>query len=360
MAAIHFTDRSAADRTRPQTRRLAQAAVSALPAPSIFNTQPWRWRISDEHATLHADRRRQLSVADPEGRMLTVSCGIALHHATTALAAGGAAYQVERLPDPEDPNLLARVSVTGDRQPTAEVLRLKAAMTRRHTDRRPFADRAPADGLLRALRGAAEAAGAHLHVLRPDQVVQLTVIARRAAAVELTDPRYRAELDTWVYRGDTPTDGIAVAADQQLTNVRPVPLRNLAIGGQSPDRGHDRRAGDGAEIGCDPTALEAGGPPQVADAFARYAVLFTEHDEPLDWLLAGEALSAVLLTATADGLGTSPMSDITEVPAARRMLRQLLADVGEPTLAIRIGVVAAAADDGRRTPRRDPADVITS
>src|SRR5262245_36766735 len=99
-------------------RALREAAEQALAAPSIFNTQPWRWQISDDTLRLWADRQRQLLVADPEGRLLTISCGVALHHARVALAAAGHQAVVRRLPDPADDDLLAEIRVEGRHKTT--------------------------------------------------------------------------------------------------------------------------------------------------------------------------------------------------------------------------------------------------
>ena len=76
---------------------LAAAARDALQAPSVFNTQPWRWRIDGDALELRADRDRQLTVADPDGRLLLLSCGAALHHVRVALAAAGWGVRVRRL-----------------------------------------------------------------------------------------------------------------------------------------------------------------------------------------------------------------------------------------------------------------------
>ena len=65
---------------------LDEAATAALRAPSIFNMQPWTWRIEAGTLELRADPDGQLVDTGPEGRMLVISCGIALHHAVTALA----------------------------------------------------------------------------------------------------------------------------------------------------------------------------------------------------------------------------------------------------------------------------------
>ena len=92
---------------RPTGETLSQAAVSAGYAPSILNTRPWRWRLEPGRLELFAERTRQLGVTDPELRLLTISCGAALRHARIALAAAGWSARVARLPDDDQPDLLA-------------------------------------------------------------------------------------------------------------------------------------------------------------------------------------------------------------------------------------------------------------
>jgi nitroreductase len=336
MGAIQFTDRGTSVRVRDETRTLTQAAVAALPAPSIFNSQPWRWRISDEGAQLRADRARQLRSVDPDGRMLTVSCGIALHHALTALAAKGAVVVVERLPDPGDPDLLARLRVTGARRPDAAALRLHAVMAVRRTDRRPFADLPVPREQLDRLRASAEAGGVHLHLLRADEVIDLTAVAGRAAATEIGDPAYRADLERWTHRDLSSGDGIGAVlrVGDGTPTARPVPLRDFTGTAEAPT-----------------------GRPSLADRAARYAVLFTDGDGPEDWLAAGEALSSVLLNAAEQGLAASPMSDLVEVPFARWRLRNLLSGIGHPVIVVRFGVPADR-QPAPATPRRPATEII--
>ena len=123
-----------------QSVALTAAAEAALRAPSIFNTQPWHWHVTADALELSADPARHLPVVDPDHRLSTLSCGIALHHARTALAADGYALDVERLPDGDNPDLLARIRITGRRTPDpADVRRYEASLIR-HTDRRLFTD----------------------------------------------------------------------------------------------------------------------------------------------------------------------------------------------------------------------------
>jgi hypothetical protein len=341
MAAIQYTDRGAAVRVSAAGRALTQAVLAALGAPSILNTQPWRWRIDGDTAQLRADRTRGLATIDPDGRLLTLSCGAALHHARVALAADGVAAEVTYLPDDADPDLLATVRHAGAVERAAEPQRLRRAMELRRTDRRPFADVDVPEAALDRLRAAATDAGADLHLVRPQDLVELIVAAGHAADVEEQDPAYRAELAAWVRDGTV--DGVPPATAAE-PGPRPVPIRDFT----------------GTAAGR--VSVYAGG--EIADRHARYAVLVSRGDLARDWLASGEALSAVLLTAVGDGLAASPMSDVVEVEPARAVLRRMLGGVGHPAIVVRIGVPARAAAPATScgpaptTPRRPSAATV--
>jgi hypothetical protein len=115
MAAIQFTDRGVPVRVSGESSVLARAALTAGKAPSILNTQPWRWRVDGRLLELRADRHRQVTGLDPDGRLLTLSCGVALHHVRVALATEGADIRVVHLPDSESGHAAA---LPGDRDPS--------------------------------------------------------------------------------------------------------------------------------------------------------------------------------------------------------------------------------------------------
>jgi nitroreductase len=327
MSTIEFVDRAG-----PVAGDLLRAAMAARSAPSIFNSQPWRWRIVGGGADLRADQHRRLAAVDPAGRLLVVSCGAALHHARTALSGAGAVTEVDRLPDPSDGDLLARLRVVDHHVPTPAAVRRHQAIALRRTDRRPFADLDVPTQALDTLRAAADEQGAHLHLIHPDQTPLLAVLASEAAAVEFADASYRRTLAEWTTRPAGARDGVPADTAGQLV-PRPVPVRDFVPGAPVPPAD------------------------AVADRHARYAVLYTDGDGPADWLTGGEALSAVLLGATMERLGASPMSDVTEVPAIRERLRRLLGGLGYPVVALRIGVPVR---DGRppASPRRPPTETI--
>jgi nitroreductase len=293
------------------TSILAVAARSAGHAPSFHNSQPWRWRVGST-LDLYADRTRQLDVTDPDGRLLLLSCGAALHHALVVLAAEGWRVEVSRLPDPADPDLLARVTLTEPIGVDPSAVRLLQTMTVRRTDRRPLTDTPVDPAVVDRVARVVRSAGARLHVLDREHVVDLAVAAQRAQTAESLDPEFRAELEYWA--GGARTGGVGVAGE--AIPARPpettVPARDFgAAGTLSIGAGHDQAA--------------------------VYAILYGDDDTPASWLRAGEALSAGWLEATELGLAVVPLSAAVEVVRTRQVLRRLLSDVGHPYLVLRLG-----------------------
>ncbi len=312
---------------------LESAARAALLAPSIFNTQPWRWRNTGETLELRADWSRQLTVADPAGQSLVISCGAALHHARMSLAADGWHATVERTTGDRD--LLARITVDGRIEPDPGAIALRDVISVRRTDRRPFADDPVPPQILEALLAVAAAEGVWVHRVRMDQMPMLAIAVSIAAATEMADPDYRVELMRWTNRPEWSEDG--VPADTAVAKVpRRVPVREFAL---PPHEG---------------LPVTPGG-----DRGAVYLILHGEGQTVGDWLRAGEALSAVLLTAVSRGLAVAPLSDVLEVAHPRDLVTGLLGGHGVPYVLVRCGFASSPAPLAP-APRRDPAEVIDS
>jgi hypothetical protein len=290
------------------------AVERARLAPSFFNTQPWRWHPGERSLELYADRSRQITSIDPDGRLLVLSCGTALHHARTALAGAGFDVVVNRFPEPTMDDLLARMSITDRHQPRTVDVQMLRNLRSRHSDRRPFTASVPVPGeAMSRLAGAVGAEHAWLHHLRESQVPILTQAAQFAATAEAQMAEYQDELSTWTRRPQHARDGVARETVAPQVGRR-VPVRDFA---------------PGRETLLDPGFGE--------DEFTEYVIIATAADGPADWLIAGEATSAAWLTATGAGLVMSVMSDVVEVPGSRAQLRGLLDRPGHPQLVLRLG-----------------------
>ncbi|MBW6437213.1 nitroreductase [Actinoplanes hulinensis] len=294
-----------------RTAVLAHAARLARHAPSILNTQPWQWHIGRHTAELRPDTTRALPYLDPDHHLMLLSCGAALHHATVAIQAQGRQVTVEHGTDP-----LARLTLGPPDTPRHTDL--AAAITHRRTDRRAFGSQTPGDEIIADLCKAVAAQGLHLRPVRRDELPLLATATSRAASDAAHRPGLRAEVATWTDRPTGYGDGIPTATTATAT-LRRVPMRDFAPG-----------SGGGFSVSA-----------AASDIGARYVVLHS--DDPDDWLRAGAALSALLLTATVRGVACSPMSELVEAPWPRSILATLIGTTGHPYLVVRLGYPV---DDG--------------
>ena len=313
----------------PLSAVIARALRAATRAPSVHNTQPWRFTVAAPLIEVHLNRERVLPAADPGAREARMSCGAAVHNLWLALHAAGRGAVVDVLPDPERPDLLAVVRVTGPRAATPHQLALAAAIDRRVTNRRPFSDRVVPPMHRAALTRAAEGERGHLVLLEtPKALDTLAGLLRRADHLQEQDPAFQRELAEWT-GGTGREDGVPCSAGG------PRPIGGWLLTPRQVPPG---------------SAVER---PFEQDPLV--AVLATHGDTPHDHVRAGMALQAVLLTATAAGLSASFLSQPVEVPHTRAALRVLLPASDHPQTVLRIGY----GDPVPRTPRR-PVDTVTT
>jgi hypothetical protein len=240
--------------------------------------------------------------------------------------------QASLLPDAADGDLLATVRLAEPALPDLGRDRLRQAIAERRSDRRPFAKEPIAGSVLDRLVSACHQHGAHLYLVPWHQMSTLALAAVAAGALQLSDPDYRVELADWTHRPPWSGDGVPLDTGVQPTPRR-VPVRDFAPFG-----------GDVMPAGLD------------NDFGATYGVIHTGADTVQEWLCAGMSLSAFLLTATAAGLGTAIISDVTESAMVREHIRAMLPS-GHPQVAVRLGHPQLGRPPA--TPRRLAAEVIT-
>lgn len=305
----------------------------ACRAPSIHNTQPWRFQFDAGTFELRADTRRGLSASDPTGRELVISCGAALYNLRVAVRKLGYTPTVSLLPDQCDPRLLARVEVVESHPADAAERRTYAGLTRRHTRRGGFEDRALTPELAVLLQQAAHEEHADLfYVHDPGQRRRVLHLARSAEREHSQDDSVLAEIEDWTpTRGTARLDGVPATAyaAQPPASAEDLPVRDFDLG-----RG----------IGSLPAEESASG---------VVAVLATERDLELDWLQGGQALERVLITAAEHWAFAALHSQITEVDHQRAELRREMCISGYPQMLLRFGY----APDASMTPRR-PVDAV--
>ena len=315
--------------------------AAATRAPSIHNTQPWRFVAAPDRLDVYLDTERALPVLDPTGRQQIISCGSAIEFAVVALAAAGHAAEVDLLPDDGDPDRLAAVRVTGPREASGEDGALAAAIGRRHTVRAAFQPRAVPDGLVDRLQHEAASFGAWFKpIARSEEEVATVFLIARAEEMEQSDPAYLAELESWMRTDPGAVDGVPVdAVPSGDPQARPSNwlIRDFVVGQRSEQQLF--RAAD------DPDAP----PPDVERP--TVVLMGTEGDDRYAWLLAGRALGRVLLLATVEGVAASPLTQALDWPATRTRMQSRLSLVGHPQMLLRMGYppdTSGQAVSGRR------------
>ncbi|WP_187774265.1 Acg family FMN-binding oxidoreductase [Lolliginicoccus suaedae] len=301
------------DEQSMQERILRNAVAAASRAPSVHNTQPWSWTLNGDRLELFADPDRQMQVADPTGRQMIISCGAMLHHLCVNLHDSGYDATIDRMPDPEDPQHLATVTVARARYVDERNRALAKAILERRSDRRPL-------GALST--EAIEQIRASYH---DDEVSAVAITGsgrdafRRASEVALAqrlhDEPYQRELSWWsghyrLFEGVPRSSLVSSGTKPTVPSGRDFPAGTLTS-----DHGHDDQA--------------------------TLFVLSTSGDAAEDWLRCGEAMSAMLLAATTERLGACPVTHVTELEESRAIVREATESADEmyryPQVVIRIG-----------------------
>lgn len=319
----------------PCIRALEHAADLAVLAPSVHNTQPWRIGMHLDRMDLRVDRSRQLTVLDPQGREMVQSVGAALLTARVALAADDWAVEVERFPDPADPDLLAVVRPVAGRVDRT-LAALAPAVAQRRTNRRRFSSDPVPDDVLRVLTAAAEDEETGLvPVTRGEHRSLVARLTRQADHVQNASPAYRAELRHWTTREASAGDGVPGSV---------VPRTGDGPGDEVPIRGFDTQG-----AGALPSDTGSGSDDQTL------VLLTTRDDGPEAWLRSGEALQRVLLELTRLGWVAGPLTQAIEVPVTRTQLRAALTWDAHPQMLLRIG----RAQPTGPAPRRPRSEAVT-
>jgi nitroreductase len=327
---------AAAEQARLLAGNARYLIATAARAPSIHNSQPWRFRVDADAVELWADPARRTR-DDAIGREMLISCGAALFGLRLAVRSLGHLPVTDLLPDPSQLRLLARVRVaTGARAIALNELerRMLAAVPHRHTHRGPFLAEPLPPGLLAGLQNDALTEGATLAFvgdgLPADRLARLVAAARRADL----DPGERAGIRRWTRSQRNPAaDGVPATALVAGTAA--------AEPGRLPQRDFD--------LGRDLGLLPGGGAPPAATA-----ILLTAGDRRPDWLRAGQALQRLLLHAASAWVFASLYTQPLENPLTRELIRDELRLPGDPQMLLQFGRAVSAAS----TPRRPPGELM--
>jgi nitroreductase len=312
-------------------------ADAARWAPSVHNTQPWRFRVQHDGLAVLVDDRYGLPALDPTGRLRTMSCGAAVTNAAVTSLALGYGTRVQLLPEGVRGGAVARVIAVTPRHPTARDRRLAEAIDLRRTHRVLHPHEHVPHQLLADLADTVADEGATLTVLDEHSRRVLARLLVRAVREQERRPELIAETRSWLREapaphGPRPVDGIllpSLAPD-------PGPVESLV-----------RRRGHLPMLSED----------QLADDLSTgsLVVLSTLGDTRRDHVVAGMAMQRLLLHLTALDLVATWADQATQQPDTRGQVSALLHRPGRAQLVLRIGRPLV---DVRTPPRRQLDDLL--
>ena len=298
----------------------------AARAPSVHNTQPWRFKVGQRAIELYADTSRKLHV-DPLGREMLISCGAAVFGLRLAVRSLGYLPVVDLLPDPARLRLLARVQLGQAAPLTAAERKMLEAVPHRHTHRGPFEPDPLPGRLLAGLQHDAVAEAATLALTDQHTYGRLVAITGPASRVRDRDQAIRAEMLRWTRQANDPArDGVPAHAfaGRPAGEAGRLWQRDFDLG-----RGFGLLADDGPS------------PPVTA-------VLLTSGDGRADWLRAGQALHRLLLHAASQWVFAALHTQPLEAAATRQLIKTSLALPGSPQVLLQLGVARTSQATARR------------
>lgn len=309
--------------------KLAFCVRYAILAPSTYNTQPWFFKISNDTIYLYADRRFGLASIDPNDRMLVMYCAGALYNLRLAIRYFGHAEVTEILPDPQEPDLLAKVKLGEKREASKSDKDLFVHITKRNISRSAFNDKEVSEEVLSQLKSAASEEQGWLHICNEtDRRIVISMVAE-GDQIQSSKKIFRRELASWLDpRRRLSGDGLPHYArpfDEIMQDLGPYAVRRF-------------ETNDGKAANND--ALLSGTP--------VLGILGSKAGGKAEMMKAGQAFVRVMLKAHELGLSITHLNQPCEVPELRLRLHDEIEHPGRAQMILRIGYGGSSA----KTPRR--------
>jgi hypothetical protein len=312
--------------TIPDAAVFKSALLLACRAPSVYNSQPWRWVAEGGVLHLFVDPRRIAPRSDPSGREAIISCGAVLGHLRVAMATAGWNANVDRFPNPSNLDHLATIDFSPAEFITSAQCDRADAILRRGTDRLPFAAPTHWDSFEPVLRATLDDSVAILDVISDDKRPRLAEASQLSESFRRDDATYHAELRWWTSPFAT-SDGVppsAVVSEEEGPTSR--------CGSPLPDQGPRRGA-------------------PMSNRITQRSLCYPPIEDTRTDALSARALSTVLLEY--DGRnGDLHVTHMTEVRASREIVRGLTEKAAIPRVLLRVRTAPELDSFPPATPRR--------
>lgn len=299
----------------------------AILAPSIYNTQPWLFRVAPPTIGLLANPAQRFAACDPEGRHLNLSLGCALENLLIAAEHFGFAHNVEYFPEVDDAYpWAAAVTLASGGSLAPWRQHLFDCIPARHTNHRRYQDRPVPAEALRALQNVVVEEGVALQFVEDLEIHQrIREVLDRADAQLFADPNARQAILESVLEG-------TIAVGWLASTLGRVAAHALRLDALAPHR-------------------EEGAPLHAP----LVGLILTQEDDRVQQVRAGQVFERVHLMATYLGLSVQPINHALGLLSNRQALIAALHLDATPQMLFRLGF---AEPEPEHTPRRPLESVV--
>jgi nitroreductase len=264
----------------------------AILAPSIYNSQPWKFNVSEDEIRLYADEKRWLQVADADKREYYLSLGCAIEN--LVIAAEHFGYTCQTIYFPGEKDLVAIIKLA-PRMPPVPDPGLFGAILSRRTNAEPYIDRIVSDEVLKELQIQLTNQSIQMHFKSDSEIkTGFRDLVVRTDQIQYADANYKSELGHWLGQGVMGPTVVQALIDQMFVvflDAAPEQIRK--------------------DI-------------ELVNSTPALGFVTTIENDNESTVLAGQAFERLWLASTALGLSVHPMSQALEIPETKAELSKLL------------------------------------
>ncbi|GAA4460455.1 nitroreductase family protein [Nibrella saemangeumensis] len=295
---------------------------NAIKAPSGHNTQPWKFKVDEDHITIRPDFTRSLPVTDPDNHELFISLGCALEN--LVIAADHYGYEAFAMAHEGDD---ASIDVSLWPASRRKYATLFSQINIRQSTRNEYDGRVIPPDHLAQLNASISHEGVSCRIItEPYMIAAVTELAKEACMRQFTNTAFVDELVHWIRfnqaKAEKTQDG----------------LYSAAVGSPSvPDWFGKFIMGNTVSPEHEAAKCE-----KLIRSSSALVVFVAKQNTLANWINVGRAFERFTLTASALGIHNAPENmPCQEVDVREKLARLLQLTEGEqPLMLVRIGYSA--------------------
>lgn len=294
----------------------------ASKAPSGHNTQPWRFRISDDEITILPNYKVTLPVVDPDNRELFISLGCAVENLFIASEHLGYKAQINSCcPEGITINLI-RASGIQDNPLFTEI-------EKRQTNRNLYNGKRISEETLEKIKSIRKETKVQLYILEKENAIAQTIkeYIKEGNKIQMNDKPFKTELLSWMRfntkQVERTQDGLSyqVFGSPALPQCIAKPIVSMFL------KPNPQNKSDMKKI----------------DSSSHLVVFTTCTNTFKEWINSGRTLQRFLLKLTEEGISCAFMNQPCEIETLVPKLQSALSVNDEyPTILLRIGYAKPA------------------